>query len=252
MRTFPRVVLCAYGAVVLGGGSAAAQSSPWVVQGVVRDSAGKPIPNVTTHDEATKQGAVSDSAGRFRLTTRGDSIRLLARHIGRQVYRKTIARPFGDSVVEVNIRLAAVPVQLVPVNVGGAAEVYDARLSGFYARSQGKSGHFIGRERLGRLTSHRFTDLLREVPGVRFGMVGRGGSQERTIRLRGANCAPTVFFDGLPASAGEYELDAIDLGTVEGVEIYNGLATIPAVFLAPRGTERCGVIAIWSRPSRPK
>ena len=234
-------------------GTAGAQAPPiWTVAGVVRDSAGKPLGDVELRIEggADGLGARSNTAGSFAFSVASDSIRLVARRLGFQPRTTVVGRPASGARVDVDIRLLVAPVELEAVTAAEGRQVFDARLAGFYSRSQTKNGHFIGRERLGRLTSYRFTDVLREIPGVRFGMLGKGGTQERTIRLRGANCPPTVFFDGLPASAGEYELDAIDLGSVEGIEIYNGLATIPAVFVAPRGAERCGVIAIWSRPSR--
>ena len=58
--------------------------------------------------------------------------------------------------------------------------------------------------------------------------------------------------DGFPATAGEFDVDMIDLQSIEGIEVYAGMASVPAVFTAPRDLDRCGVIAVWSRPSRPK
>lgn len=78
----------------------------------------------------------------------------------------------------------------------------------------------------------------------------RGGGT--TINLRGASCPPLVFVDGFPASAGVVDLDMFDLATVEGIEVYSGMATVPPEFVTGRGQERCGVVAIWSRPYRPK
>jgi TonB family protein len=61
-----------------------------------------------------------------------------------------------------------------------------------------------------------------------------------------------VFVDGSPASAGIVDLDMFDLATVEGIEVYSGLASVPPEFVTARGLDRCGVVAIWSRPFRPK
>ncbi|MEO8334492.1 MAG: TonB family protein, partial [bacterium] len=63
-------------------------------------------------------------------------------------------------------------------------------------------------------------------------------------------CPPLVFVDGFPATAGEFDVDIIDLQSVEGIEVYAGLGSIPPEFTGPRDLDRCGVIAIWSRPSR--
>jgi TonB family protein len=91
-------------------------------------------------------------------------------------------------------------------------------------------------------------EIIRELPGVT--MRGPTRYADRSLRFRGANCPPLVFVDGFPATAGEFELDIIDLSTVEGIEIYPGLASVPAEFQATRGQHRCGVIAVWSRPPR--
>ncbi|HJP59345.1 MAG TPA: TonB family protein, partial [Gemmatimonadaceae bacterium] len=58
--------------------------------------------------------------------------------------------------------------------------------------------------------------------------------------------------DGFPADAGVMDLDMIDLASVEGVEIYSGVASVPPEFMGARGQHGCGVIAIWSRPTRPR
>jgi len=58
--------------------------------------------------------------------------------------------------------------------------------------------------------------------------------------------------DGFPAVAGTMDLDMIDLSSVEGIEVYGGMSSIPAEFMTVAGSEGCGVIAVWSRPTRPR
>jgi TonB family protein len=48
------------------------------------------------------------------------------------------------------------------------------------------------------------------------------------------------------------DLDMIDLSGVEGIEVYAGMSSIPGEFMSVAGSETCGVIAVWSRPFRPK
>jgi hypothetical protein len=72
-----------------------------------------------------------------------------------------------------------------------------------------------------------------------------------TVSLRGARCAPLFFMDGFPATSGTMDLDMIDLASVEGIEVYSGMS-IPPEFMVVSGSENCGVIAVWSRPFRPK
>jgi TonB family protein len=134
------------------------------------------------------------------------------------------------------------------VEVTERREVYDARLYGFESRAaKRKNGHFITRDRIERSTSKRLSDLLRQVPTVRIAPVRGLGTM---AYVRGANCPPLVYIDGSPASAGPLDLDLIDLSTVEGIEVYGGFGA-PAEFSSAKG-DRCGVIAIWSRPFRPR
>jgi TonB family protein len=42
----------------------------------------------------------------------------------------------------------------------------------------------------------------------------------------------------------------LDLSGVEGIEVYSGVATVPSEFMGARGTHGCGVVAVWSRPTR--
>ncbi len=128
-------------------------------------------------------------------------------------------------------------------------EAYESRLAGFYERRERKVGHFISRERLERTNSFSMTDILRDVPGVKIRPIG---PILKAVRIRGASCPPLVFLDGAPATAGEFDLETIDLGMVEGIEVYSGSATVPAEFAGPRNLDRCGVVAIWSRPFRPQ
>ena len=102
-------------------------------------------------------------------------------------------------------------------------------------------------KRIDRANSANLSDMLREIPGVKIGPMRNEG---KAIRIRGAACAPLVFVDGFPASAAEFDVDIIDLQSVEGIEVYAGLGAIPPEFTGPRDLDRCGVIAIWSRPSR--
>ncbi|MDQ3950441.1 MAG: energy transducer TonB, partial [Gemmatimonadota bacterium] len=67
-----------------------------------------------------------------------------------------------------------------------------------------------------------------------------------------SRCAPLVWLDGAPAMAGEFDLDVISPGTVSGIEIYPGPATVPVEFRSTRGLEACGVIVVWSRVEPPE
>lgn len=223
-----------------------AQTSTGSVTGAVRDSLGAGLSMAEVAIAGSRQSAMTDAEGRFRIArVRAGEHALRIRRLGYHPETTTVTVT-GGAEASVDIVLTPAPSQLMPVRISGRAAVYDARLAGFNSRRERGVGYFITRERLDAVHSFRFVDIMREVPGVRVGLL-RGGS---TVRMRGASCDPLVFIDGFPAAAGTVDLDIMDLNSVEGIEVYSGLASIPAEFVSVRGQERCGVIAIWSRPHR--
>ena len=245
-----KMLLVAVGAIVFAcAGVAHAQSSRGVVKGVVRDSSGATIAFVEVSVMNTEIRATSDANGRFRLAeVPHGRVELRARRLGFVPSVSTIEFP-PNTEPDLELRLIPAPDYLPPVQVREPRQVYDARLAGFKERSTKGVGHFITRDRLDKLHSFRFSDVVRTVPGVRLRGLRGGGT---TLSIRGASCPPLVFVDGSPANAGVVDLDMFDLGSVEGIEVYGGLSSVPPEFVTGRGGERCGVVAIWSRPYRPK
>jgi hypothetical protein len=236
-------------AVAVGAPSARGQTNIQgaTITGVVRDSSGNRIAGVQVVIAGSGLGSRTDDTGAYRIAgLMPGAATVIARRIGFETVSRDVGL-VGGQVRFMNLTMTAVASVLDTVAVSERREVYDSRLAGFEARSKKQVGHFITRERIDRANSARLSDVLREVPGLRLGAIwDRGGG----IRIRGATCAPLVFFDGVPASAGPFDVDMIDLKGVEGIEIYSGSSTIPPEFTGPRDLDRCGVIAIWSRPSR--
>jgi TonB family protein len=226
----------------------AAQNARAVVAGIVVDSLGVPVAGAQVTIEGTAMRATTDQSGRFRLSEVAvGRLDLVVRRIGFRA--ESVAIDLGPAgATHLMVTLSVVPEVLAPVDVTAPREVYDARLAGFESRAaKRKSGHFITRDRIDRTHSKRLSDLLRQVPTVRIAMVRGLGTM---AYIRGANCPPLVYIDGSPAGAGPLDLDLIDLSSVEGIEVYGGFGA-PPEFSNVRG-DRCGVIAIWSRPFRPR
>lgn len=232
---------------LLAPGSATAQAG---LRGVVLDSQGGTIPGAHVSIAGSNVATVTDGSGVFRFPrVPASSVTLNVRRLG---FRpgQAIVQDAGATETAVEITLVAVPEVLPAVDVRRRRDISDSRLSGYNSRREKRVGHFITRSQLDRYDSPRFADVLRGIPGmVVKPLPGSGGG--RTVSMRG-NCSPLVFFDGFPAAAGPMDLDMVDLATVEGIEVYAGLATVPVEFLSVSGKERCGVIAIWSRPARPR
>lgn len=220
------------------------------VSGTVVDSLGGAIAGASVSIEGSNAAAVTDGSGAFRFQrVPPGAVTLIVRRLGyRQRSVSVVSGAVGATGMVVS--LVAVPEVLPTVEVVRKPEVFDARLEGYNARRERRVGHFITRDQLDRHDSPRFADALRTIPGVQVKPL-RGSGGGRTVSIRG-NCSPLFFIDGFPAASGPMDLDMIDLASVEGIEVYSGLATVPPEFRSIQGTERCGVIAIWSRPHRPR
>jgi TonB family protein len=219
------------------------------VRGVVHDSLGGVVSSARLSIRGSRAQTTSDSTGAFRLADipPGDGV-LEVRRLGYRPLATSVTVGAG-SELRVDVQLAPVPEQLAPVQVRQRAEVYDSRLAGFNERKTKHVGYFVTREKLDQMSSARFIDAIRTMPGVSMRTL-RGGVV--TVSIRGARCAPVFYMDGFPASAGVMDLDMIDLSGVEGIEVYAGMSSIPAQFMTVAGGESCGVVAVWSRPFRPK
>ena len=244
-RPFVRAGLLAL--LVAAVGSNASAQSGALIKGTVHDSAGRPIAGVELGVVGGGLRDRTNEKGEYRLAgiVAGPAT-LTARRFGYKPYSHTL-RLRASEEHRVDVVLQTSPPELDAVAVTAERQVYDSRLAGFNARLQQKVGHFVTRDRIDRANSSMLSDMLREIPGVKIGPIRNEG---RAIRIRGAPCAPLVFVDGFPATAGEFDVDIIDLQSVEGIEVYAGLGAIPPEFTGPRDLDRCGVIAIWSRPSR--
>ncbi len=228
-------------------GTATAQEPRAVVSGVVVDSVGSPVAGAQVSLDGMDLHSITDAAGRFRFPDVAlGRAQVIVRRIGFKAASARVEVGLSGAT-QLMITLSVIPEVLAPVEVTEQREVYDARLYGFESRAaKRKNGHFITRDRIERSTSKRLSDLLRQVPTVRIAPVRGLGTM---AYIRGANCPPLVYIDGSPASAGPLDLDIIDLSSVEGIEVYGGFGA-PAEFSSVKG-DRCGVIAIWSRPFRP-
>lgn len=242
---FPLVQLT--GLLLLGAGAAVAQDPGATVVGRVVDGNDHAIAGATV-ELGGGQRVYTDSTGAYRLPGVPSGVRVLrARRLGYVPAEVRLEVP-ASGEIRADLRLTATAQHLGAVEVRDRSDPSESRLSGFRGRAERRSGggHFVTRAQLDARANTRLIEILRTIPGVRI----RGPSRfaDRTIRLRGASCAPLVFVDGFPATAGEFELDLINASTLEGVELYPGLASVPAEFQAVRGLHRCGVIAVWSRP----
>lgn len=225
-----------------------------VISGVVREARGAPVVGaqvtvapVTGGGLTIARAAVTDDAGQFRVPGMPDGRVVVAvRRIGFQPATVEVTLPAG----EVTIPLVAVPTQLSTVVVRGSRHgPYTGYLADFNRRRDlAIGGRFLTAEDIDRRHPINTTDLLRTVAGVTVAQRG----PERVVRMRSNSCDPLVWIDGFPATAGYLDVDAFAPQSLAGIEIYSGVATVPAELRTPDGQGSCGVIALWTRLPEPR
>jgi len=266
MRSLLRVSLvCTLALLALGAGASRAQV---VLQGrVLDDSTGQPIPGarlmLLNRYGKTSGYQEADSLGRFRFGSRENGrYRLDVRAVGYRPALQTVLwmmedRNFAGLEVRLTPHVALLaPVEVVAMGTPSRSPV----LANMEWRKRHGFGLRISREQIEARNPLNVTDVLQETPGVRVDRQGSGSSR-RVIHLGpplpgpgGGDCPVQIFLDGMLATrnvaGGDVTVDElVEPADVEAIEIFKGLATVPAEFLNPQS--RCGVIAIWTKRSLP-
>lgn len=127
----------------------------------------------------------------------------------------------------------------------------------FEERRARGGGHFITREELEKSPGRKMSDVLRGVPGLRVGTNSNNRSEAFAFNSRGAitmlasnpKCYVPVYIDDVAVYSGDlqspYNLNLLSAHEIEGVEYYQGGASIPAKY--NRTGSACSVLLIWTR-----
>jgi TonB family protein len=233
------------GSMFLWAAGAGAQLSGSVA-GTVTDSSGAAVYGAEVSLVGTQASVRSGESGEFLLGHVAQGVvALRVRRLGfTSVSLQTQVTP-QEGPTRIEIRLARVATALKPVLVQAKRIDYTGRLAGYYQRLEHQSGgYFIERAQIDRENPQMLSQLLTHVPGVHtLRMRGGGGG----VRMRGRNCWPLVWLDGLPMGAGEVDLDAFPPSSIQGIELYLGATSAPARYAGMRDQASCGTILLWSR-----
>lgn len=249
-------------AVVISAAGAMAQVRGEVRIGgtVIDDESAAPIPGVRL-ELLNRRGSVlarsitgDDGSFRFVVPQHG-AYRFRADRIGYQVTTTPALWTEDHDTVRVEIRLDPDAVLLAPLEVTAwSRRVRPSPVTeGFRDRLGSGIGHFFTREDIERRRPALVTDLLASVPGVHLQSSGRGMQRQVLMTRRGEHCPAQIFVDGFllngssrATADADFTLDdAVSPAVVEGIEVYQGLSTIPAQFLNPDA--RCGAVVVWTR-----
>jgi hypothetical protein len=205
---------------------------------------------------------LTDELGQFSFTAQGAGpVRLVAERIG---FRRTVTPPLsleGYTLFRVEVRVAAEAVVLAPLEVVSRSRTdRGPTLAGFDERRTMGTGWFVTREEIESQRPSRVTDLLATAPGVAMQSGGVGG--RRTVYMsRSGHCPAQIFVDGFHVNRPTRQAvggrrgastteafpidDLVQPGSIEGIEVYQGLSRIPPEFRTL--DVACGVVAIWTR-----
>jgi len=226
--------------------SAAAAQGSGSVGGVVTDSSGAIIYGAEVSLVGTTITVRTDDAGEFSLGNMPEGLSTIRiRRLGFLSASIPVQMSAHNGPIHLEVRLARAPTTLKPLLVQAKRVDYTGRLSGYYQRLEHQSGGtFITREQIDRENPQMLTQMLSRVAGINSTRMRAGGSG---VRMRGRNCWPLVWLDGMPMGAGEVDLDAFPPSSIQGIELYLGATGAPARYTALRDMSSCGTILIWSR-----
>ena len=218
------------------------------LQGRVTDLAGLAVEGAQlTLRDATARAATS-SDGKFKVTVSippsspGEWVQI--RRIGFRPDSVLVSHT-TDASANVTIVLDRAAVPIAPVVVS-SRRTFDGPMAGFHKRRETGSGRFFTSSEIDKRNPARLSDLFRMVPGFR---VSNQSTSASSMRIRGSRCAPLFWLDGQVLAGGvEFDFDAFDPRSFEGIEIYSGPASVPVEFQRDRfGSSSCGTILLWSK-----
>jgi len=232
------------GAACLAATQLAAQSRPGAISGVVKDSAGTPIPDVEVTAIKAVRVVRTDTAGRFLISSLpSGSLDFSFRRLSYSPVVLSVLIPAEDTT-DVTVTLGVSVQQLTGVVVQEHAAQLRV-LEAFETRRKQGIGHFVTREQIEKRHPLLLSDMMRIIPGTTILTGENGRTALRFARVGRSNCPPQFFVDGMQVTG--YSIDDMPPGDVEGVELYAGAAGLPPEFNRMRGTTICGTVAIWTR-----
>jgi hypothetical protein len=200
----------------------------------------------------------TDSTGAFFVVLASQAgYRVRATRLGYLANVMPVVWTDDHSFIQLEVRLDSRAVLMAPIEVVARTRNRSPILENYRLRMRSGFGTVITRDQIEQRNPGFVTDLLAMMPGVRLESSGSG--LRRTIYFNRAvsgtrDCPAQIFIDGFlmnRASAGDGDDfglavdDAVSPNSVEGIEIFRGLSTVPAEFLNEQA--ECGVVAIWTR-----
>lgn len=236
----------ALGAMLALAPASASAQGRHALRGVVRDSAGAPIPEADVAIVSQRIAGKTNERGEFVLPrVRTGEVQLSVRRIGFEP--KTVVINGLDATADsLDVILRVHPRLLNAMEISAAEQRRQTAIEEFYRRRAKGSGMFVSREEIESRHPLKASDALRGLPGLRFER-GRGGTLLRFLNSSSQrrDCTPQYWIDGVRVA--NFEIDDLPVGDIEGIELYEGPSSVPLQFSHFGGQTSCGTIVVWSR-----
>lgn len=184
--------------------------------------------------------AFTTSDGRFAFPGLPPGvIQLEIRHLGYGTGTHLV-NVVGGETVDLEIRLEPDPIALEGLRIEAEARVTRLDEVGFHRRQlRGAGNHYAGED----AEAWKVPQLLQNLPSTNV----RGGTGRFvTFRVRGGDCVPDIYLDGILQRWAEGEFAAVTEGMpIEAIEVYRGAETPPEFRIRP--VLPCGAILFWTR-----
>jgi hypothetical protein len=205
---------------------------------------GDPMIGANVFLRASRLGAVTDSAGEFRIDNVPEGTDTVAVWYSAYEPRFTAVAFFPDRTTRAIFLLSERVFEVAELKVEVRAS--NIRRERLERRKRVSGGVYISREDIEEFQPRLMSDMLRNIPRVEVTPY-RFGIPEILIGTGAMACTPKYYVDGVLMQ--EFNVDReIGPDDVEDMEIYRGVAEMPTEFKA--GGNRCGAIVIWLRGGR--
>lgn len=157
--------------------------------------------------------------------------------------------------LKVQVTLTSEPVEIAAVEVRPDFYV-PPEIRGFQERRARGSGTYFTHDDIARMQPRLLTDVLRRVAGVQIAPVNGEYGTSYTVQtgrnaggLAARTCPVLFYVNGapFPLSSDVPINHFIAPEDVVALEVYTGVAQIPAQFNSGMYSARCGVVVIWTR-----
>lgn len=227
----------------------ASRPRPASVYGLVRDTAGNPLPYATVVWGEARQVISTTDSGSFKLVDiSSGKVRFTVRRLGFvPVDFEVMLKP--GTIKPLVVRLTPVPSPLSEVSVA-AHENVDSdsmraqrfRVTGFFDRMSNLPGYFIPPAEVERRQPTAISDLMNGVPGVIA--IGRAHTSSLRYIAGGKYCRLQLYLDGHPVADGDDMVPGTD---IKAIEVYTSLLGTAQRFLPSPLKGYCGSVVVWTK-----